>query len=50
MDTNIEQLKEGNDEDEYYSGAFKKKQKNSFPTSVKIMICITIISCLITCF
>ena len=50
MDTKIEQLNEGNNEDEYYSGASKKKQKTSFPNSVKIMACITIVSCLITCF
>ena len=50
MDTKIEQLNEGNNEDEYYSGASKKKPKTSFPTSVKIMTCITIVSCLITCF
>ena len=28
MDTKVEQLKEDNNEDEYYSGNSKKRQKN----------------------
>ena len=50
MDTNIEQLKEDNNEEGYFSGASKKRAKNSYPTSVKVMACITILSCLVTCF
>ena len=44
----IEQLKEENNEDEYYSGASKKRKNNSYPISYKILIFITIISCLIS--
>lgn len=50
MDTNIEKLKEDNNEEGYFSGASKKRAKNSYPTSVKVMACITILSCLVTCF
>ena len=46
MDTKVEQLKEDNNEDEYYSGNSKKRQKKSYPLSCKILILITIISCL----
>ena len=49
MDPKIEQLEEGNNEDEYH-GVSKKRPKNSYPTSVKIMLAITIISCIITTF
>ena len=50
MDTKIEQLKEDNNEDEYYSGASKKRRNNSHPISYKILIFITIISCLISLY
>ena len=46
MDTKVEQLKEDNNEDEYYSWNSKKRQKKSYPLSCKILILITIISCL----
>ncbi len=46
MDPKIEQLKEENNEDEYYLGASKKRKNNSYPISYKILIFITIISCL----
>ena len=46
MDTKVEQLKEDNNEDEYYSWNSKKRQKKSYPLSCKIFILITIISCL----
>ena len=50
MDPKIEQLKEENNEDEYYSGASKKRKNNSYPISYKILIFITIISCLISLY
>ena len=46
MDTKVEQLKEDNNEDEYYSGNSKKRPKKSCPLSFKLLILITIISCL----
>ena len=50
MEDKIEQLKEENNEDEYYSGASKKRRNISYPISYKILIFITIISCLISLY
>ena len=45
-----EQLKEDNSENEYYSGASKKRPKKQYPISYKLLIFITIISSLISIY
>ena len=50
MNTNIEQLKEDSNEDEYYLGTSKKHHKIKYPTSYRVLVFTTIISCLISIF
>ena len=50
MNTNIEQLKEDSNEDEYYLGTSKKHHKIKYPTSYRVLVFRTIISCLISIF
>lgn len=51
MNTKIEQLKEGNNEEEEdYIGTSKKRPKKQYPISYKLLIFITIISSLISIF
>ena len=50
MSTQIEQLKEGNSEEEYYLGTSKKKSKKSFPLLYKFLIFISIITTLLSLY
>ena len=50
MNTQIEQLNEGNPEEEYYLGTSKKNPKKSFPLLYKFLIFISIISTLLSLY